>query len=246
MSIVKQTWKLFESDGPVFGTAVHCGHDIREDLHLKLNLSERERRFEEDPLTQIFLSSCDHILINHTSRFEVDLNRERSKAVYQRPEDAWGLKVWSEDLTQSEIDRSLEIHDYFYASMKNKIEQMINKYGKILVLDFHSFNQRDSKVCPDIDLGYTTLDQNLFGDLADVFQHELASKKYNVRINERYPDGGEWPEWIYRNYAKEVCTITLEYKKIFMDETTGVVDLKKLNDLHVATTSAINVARKYL
>ena len=35
----------------------------------------------------------NRIIVNR-SRFEVDINRPRDKAVYITPEDAWGLHIW--------------------------------------------------------------------------------------------------------------------------------------------------------
>ena len=46
-------------------------------------------------------------IIGTHSRFEVDLNRPREKAVYIKPEDAWGLEVWKYKPSQELVIRSL-------------------------------------------------------------------------------------------------------------------------------------------
>ncbi len=57
-------------------------------------------------------------IIGLRSRFEVDLNRKRSLAVYLSPEDAWGLDVWKTLPDVEMISRSLEIYDSFYSDVK--------------------------------------------------------------------------------------------------------------------------------
>src|SRR5690606_40970947 len=83
-----------ESDSPVIAAAIHEGHLIRDELLPYLNLEEHERSREEDPYTDYLSEVSPSRVIVNVSRFETDLNRPRSKAVYQQPEDAWGLQVW--------------------------------------------------------------------------------------------------------------------------------------------------------
>lgn len=233
-------------------TAVHAGHDVRKALLSSMSLSEEKRLREEDPLTDIWASVGDHIFINRISRFEVDLNREKDKAIYLRPQDAWGLKVWSDKPSKEEVEKSLEIHNEFYSFMKEQLEKLIDKHGKVLLLDIHSYCHRRAGVAkaapaednPDIDLGLTTADQNIFKDVIDAFEEELAAhpckgKKLFVGRNVRYPDGGNFPEWVYEQYGKNVCAITLEYKKIYMDEWSGTADLAAVEDLRYGLEKAV-------
>jgi N-formylglutamate amidohydrolase len=243
-----KNWKLFESEGPVFGTSIHSGHYVRESIQKKMKISAQKRRYEEDPLTESFALLCDHALVCHNSRFEVDLNRQRDIAVYAKPTDAWGLEIWKEKLNQDEIDASLKSYDAFYQSMKMFFEKLFIKHDKVLLLDFHSYNQRDSSEFPDIDLGFTTVNQDKFLGIATAFQKslELNSPQFSIGINKRFDDGGHWPEWVYANYKQNICTITVEFKKCFMDENTGIVDLEKLDQLKFAIGKAISDVRELL
>ena len=78
----------------------------------------------------------------YRSRFEVDLNRPRDKAVYQKPEDAWGLTVWKNQPSQGLVARSLALYDGFYAQLHRVCSRLEKEYGRFVVLDLHTYNHR--------------------------------------------------------------------------------------------------------
>ena len=192
--------------------------------------------------------------VNQISRFEVDLNRSLEKSVYRIPEDAWGLDMWHKEPTDAMIAESRRIHKQFYKDAKVWLEKTIKEHKKVVVIDIHAYNhvragnysqpaaQADN---PDIDMGVTTADSTQFGHVIEsltesLASHKAADRQIDVRHNVRYPDGGHWPEWIYKHYGADVCAITLEYKKFFMDEWTGHVYLPVLEDLKKSLRKAIN------
>lgn len=252
-------WELRRHDGPVFATAVHAGHALREEVTNQTALSADTRRREEDPMTDVLASVGDSVFVTRASRFEVDLNRPPEQAVYREPSDAWGLDLWrSSSLPQAIVERSMVAHTAFYREMARWIEHLIEINGRVLLLDVHAFNHRleradvePSDVLPDIDLGVTTLKHEHFGDLVERFasalrQVPVQGRVPDVRNNVRFPDGGYWPEWVFARYGENVCTVTLEYKKIFMDEWTGQADLAALEALRAGLAHATSVARQAL
>ena len=88
-------WEVELGDLPVIGTAIHSGSELRQDCRNLARLSDSERLREEDPFTDMLIEDFPNRIVVHRSRFEVDLNRAREAAVYVRPEQAWGLNVWS-------------------------------------------------------------------------------------------------------------------------------------------------------
>ena len=88
-------WEELIGDGPLVATAVHDGHRVRDNLLALMKLDDAGRLREEDPFTAHWTTVAPTRVIGLHSRFEVDLNRPRDKAVYRSPEDAWGLDVWS-------------------------------------------------------------------------------------------------------------------------------------------------------
>lgn len=75
------------ANGPVVATAVHAGHDLRPAVATLMTLDERTRRREEDPFTDLLIEEVPTRFVVHRSRFEIDLNRPRERAVYLDPDD---------------------------------------------------------------------------------------------------------------------------------------------------------------
>lgn len=256
----QENWLIQRRGGPVIATAIHAGHDLRAELMPYICADDGDRRRDEDPMTGQWATVGDDVFCCYNSRFEVDLNRARSKAFSTDPKDTWGERIWRERPDDALVERSLRQHDAFYALMSPWIESLIRRHRRVLLLDIHSYNHRrggaasepaDPKNNPDIDLGVTTLDRARFGTVAERLQQELArgsheGRPIDVRCNVRYPDGGHFPEWVFANYGDEVCTITLEYKKIYMDEWSGAVWLPTVDALHQGLRRATEVARAEL
>ena len=253
-------WDIVTQPGPVLITAVHAGHTIRESLKPWLEIGEAERLREEDPLTDFFLAAGDTVVRANRSRFEFDLNRPPESAVTTDPEDTWGLRIWNPALPQEEKERSLALHRQFYDWIAQQVEAMIEEHGRILVLDVHSYNHRregrdaepdDPQVSPDIDLGATTLNKDIYGELLERFGDALRSRPVAGRIPEvgtniRWEDGGHFPEWLHAEYGDAACVMTLEYKKIFMDEWGQTADILALQDLREGFLAAVEEAREWL
>lgn len=259
-NLAENRWEIRRGTGPVLATAVHAGHELRPSIRGRSALSTAERLLEEDPLTDVLAGVGDQVFVTRTSRFEVDLNRPTEEAVYQQPSDAWGLDLWTSPLPDDEVAASLRTHAEFYSTMGDWIEELVAEHGRILLLDIHTFNhQRDvtgaeadeQRSLPDIDLGLTTVDRDRFGDVVDALwkglsDTEIDGAPIDVRDNVRFPDGGNWPEWVAATYGDVVCTITLEYKKMFMDERTGAADITTLQRLRTGLDRAVEMARPAL
>lgn len=250
-------WDLVVSDGPVIATAIHDGHVLRESLLSRVALDDDARQREEDPLTSLLTQVGDTRLRVRRSRFEIDLNRPRDEAVYATPDACWGLDVWKVPLGDAEIAASRALHDHFYDMVGELIDRTVDRWGSALLIDIHSYNhRRDGPEAapaaqndnPDIELGITTLDPARWGETARRFanvlrRHPVRGALPDVRCNVRFPTGGHFPEWIYAHWGEKVCTISPEYKKIFMDEWTGQADIPALYALRDGLEHAVNAVR---
>ncbi|MDQ3617411.1 MAG: N-formylglutamate amidohydrolase [Pseudomonadota bacterium] len=250
-------WEITLGDGPVIATAIHDGHYMRDSLQPWLAIDEEQRRREEDPLTGVLTTVGDTQVRVRASRFQVDLNRPRDKAISADPADTWGLQVWHSEPSTVELERSLADHDRFYATIRTLMDATIERYGRVLVLDVHSYNhRRDGPEAapahpvenPEIDLGITTLDPDRYGDVVARFTRALrdspvAGRAPDVRANVRYEGGGHFPEWLYATYGEQVCAISLEYKKIYMDEWTAQADIAVVEDFRAGLRNAVDAVR---
>ena len=61
--------------------------------------------------------------------------------MYSTPDDAWGLDVWNDGLSESHVRESLAIHDEFYGELAAHLDR-VTADGPFLVLDVHSYNHR--------------------------------------------------------------------------------------------------------
>jgi len=237
----KEFWSLEKGSGPLVAAAVHNGHEIRDDLNEILFISENARLREEDPFTGIWTSVADTRVIGLRSRFEVDLNRPREKAVYQTEQDAWGIKVWNSTLPPNQYKRSLNLYDDFYAGIHDLLSEKERQYGHFVVFDIHSYNhqrdgdgiQADPDLNPEVNIGTGTMDREYWTPVVDSFITALHNFNYfgrqlDVRENVKFR-GGNFPKWIHKNFPKSGCAIAIEFKKIFMNEWTGDPDHAQIN-----------------
>ena len=238
-------------DGSLVATAIHDGHAVRGEVERLLALSEAERLREEDPHTAVFTDVAPTRFVGLRSRFEVDLNRPRDKAVYTKPEDCWGLQVWTEPPSPSFIARSLQDYDAFYSHVEGTLEAILRRHGRFIVLDLHSYNHRRNGPAgepgspienPEINIGTGSADRSRWGHVIDRFVEELRAchfrgRRLDVRENVKFR-GGHFPQWIHARFQGAGLAIAVEFKKIFMDEWSGAVDEHRLSALHGALHKA--------
>ena len=246
-------FEIKEGEGFFIATAIHRGHKLREELMDIINLNDEERLREEDPFTDEWAEIGESTINVNYSRFEVDLNRPREKAVYVNPEDAWGLKVWKNSLPKDHLVKSLEYYDKFYNEVKKLLERKVEKYGAVLVYDFHSYNHMregsdkpaaDPEMNPEINLGTANMNRDKWSPVVDTLIKSLSgfnyfNKKLDVRENIKFK-GGYFSQWIYDNYPQESCVVAIEVKKFFMDEWSGKPDYNQINELKKAFRETIH------
>jgi N-formylglutamate amidohydrolase len=235
--------------GPIIATAVHCGHDLRPELAQLISISEADRTREEDPHTHRLVDPGLLAIEVRRSRFEVDLNRPRERAVYLKPEDAWGLEIWKRPPSGSDIEESLSIYDDFYRAIESACEELAER-GPFVVLDLHSYNHRregteappaDPATNPDVNLGSASIDQARWGELIRGLAADLVARLPQGAVvdeNVRFK-GGHLAVWINRHYGTRGCAIAIEFKKTFMDEWTGEVDESRLRALRTALDASL-------
>lgn len=240
-------FNLSGGEGPLVVTAIHNGHLIRPVLNAYINLSSKQRLREEDPYTGTLAAMFpDHIIANY-SRFEVDLNRDRKKAIYLKPEDAWGLHVWRESLPQDEVQESLRNYDNFYTVVEEYLQEIIDHQGFIIVYDLHSYNHlrggpqskpADPEKNPEINLGLGNMNQDKWRPVLDTFKKTFkqaweGKEEPDIRENVKF-DGGHFMYWIHERFGDKACAIAIEFKKTFMDEWTNELDEQHLNHIGIA------------
>jgi len=236
-------------DCPLVAAAIHAGHALRPAVAERIALDDAARLREEDPFTDRLAELLPTHFIGRRSRFEVDLNRPREHAVYNKPEDAWGLSVWHSPVTNALIAESLANYDLFYKTAHTVLHELIGRHGRVVVLDIHSYNHcragqgcaANEKENPEVNIGTGSLDRTTWGPLVDRFITDLRAfdaggRELDVRENVKF-FGGHFSKWIHAMFPGQACAIAIEFKKTFMDEWTGDLDLAKFDALSAALES---------
>ncbi|MDM9625482.1 N-formylglutamate amidohydrolase [Rhizobium sp. S152] len=253
-------WTIDRGASCVVATAIHEGHVVRPEIAELYALAPEERMREEDPFTEFIIGRVPNRIVFRRSRFEVDLNRDRDGAVYLRPEQAWGLKVWNTDLSESHVATSLEIHDGYYEALRTTLTAIERQHGRFAVLDVHSYNHRragpnappsDPVDAPDINIGTFSMDRDRWGDLVDeLIDHlggfRIRGRALHVRENVAFQGKGEQTRFIHKHFPQTGCAIAVEFKKFFMDEWTGEPDTETLLELRDMLASTVPLLERAL
>ncbi len=246
-------YSIKRGETPLIATAIHSGHNVRPNISQLYNLTEDERLREEDPFTDQWATIADNQIIGHNSRFELDLNRSRDKAIYRKPEDAWGLNVWKEELTDELAKESLMHYDEFYADVKQFLTEIQKQYGCFIVYDLHSYNHKrdgadgpeaDPQQNPEVNIGTGNMNRQKWAPVVDAFTQSLQGYNYtgrqlDVRENVKFK-GGHFMRWIHDNFGDNACVLSIEFKKFFMDEWTGQPDNAQIQEIKKALQHTIN------
>jgi len=247
------SWVLNQvRNGAIAAVALHDGHDVRQEVADLMVISEADRWREEDPFTAAWTTIADTQIVVKRSRFELDLNRSREKAVYINSRDAWGLKVWRSVPPPEIIARSLAEYDAFYANLERVFRDLERRHGRFVVFELHTYNHRrlgqkaepaDPKYNPEINLGTATLDRDRWHPVIDSFLADLRNfdylgRKLDVRENIKFY-GGHFPTWVHQKFPNSACVLSIEVKKFFMDEWTNEVDIEQLEAIRHALQSTV-------
>jgi hypothetical protein len=231
-------WTIDSGAGPLVATAIHDGHTVREEVLAQMAIPEPNRLREEDPCTGRWAQVAPTRVVGLRSRFEVDLNRPREKAVYLTPADAWGLEVWKSTLPAEIATRSLAQYDAFYQALGQLYQNLADQHGHFVVLDLHTYNHRregpegpraDPEANPQVNIGTGTLPEGHgFRPLIDRLMHDLSTfdfpgGKLDVRENVKFR-GGQHATWAHQRFPGQACVIAIEFKKFFMCEWSGEPD----------------------
>ncbi len=237
---------------PLLALAIHNGHGLPSELLDICGISEADRLREEDPHTGEVAALFPNRLIVHTSRFAIDLNRSPEKAVYLKPEDCWGLPARTAPIQDDLLLRLQEDYSAWYALLKYQVDRLLGIHPFLVVLDLHSYNHRrggpdappDPQIQnPDIIIGRSNLAQRHY-PAAESLHRQLdgqpcLGKALDCRLDVKFT-GGNLSRWLNHHYSDRLICLAIEFKKTWMDEWTGVVDVLALDKLKRLFKTAVD------
>lgn len=253
--VAQPSWFIARGISPLIATAIHDGHLLHDDVAALMALTADERLREEDPFTSAFIQDVDNRVVVHRSRFEVDLNRPREGAVYLRPEQAWGLKIWRETPSAGMVEAMLRQHHGYYKTLHAVLDDMQRTHGRFVLLDIHSYNHRRAGPdappkaqadAPDINIGTFSMDRAYWAPVLDAFidclrRQPFPGRQLDVRENIAFSGKGEQTRFVHAHFPRTGCGIAVEFKKIFMDEWTGKPDPECIDAIRSAICASLPV-----
>lgn len=208
---------------PYVCAAIHNGGNLRKELRNKCLLNKSERWYEEDPHTDEFISSLPIRLVGNDSRYEYDLNRAPENCIY---EEAWGKKIWKEDLSFEDREKSLEKHNGFYKVVEKLIEKIETKFESCIVYDVHSYNYKriTHLKAPMFNIGTANINQK-YRSYIDDWLNRLSKLKSDYFENDTkenlvFQGHGHFLKFISSRFENTLVLAT-EVRKSYCDEDSG-------------------------
>jgi hypothetical protein len=246
-------WTMERGASPVVGTAIHAGHTLPPGFETAMAITDEARLREEDPYTEVFIRDLPNRIVVHHSRFAVDLNRGRDVAIYLKPEQSWSVQVFSRPPPADLVRQALLMHDRYYDDLRTFLRQLEQRFGRFVVLDVHSYNHRregpdappaSADLMPQVNIGTFSMDRQRWAHVVDPFiEHlrafEFRGQRLDVRENVAFQGRGEQTRFIHHAFPATGCAIAIEFKKVFMDEWTGVADPQALDALRAIVRSTL-------
>ena len=246
-------WTWRRGNDPIVATAIHAGHDLRPEVAALSALNDGNRLREEDPFTDRWTTSARNAVVLHRSRWEVDVNRVRDRAVYRQPEDCWGLTPWLADPDAALLADSGALYDAFYAELHEVCLDLVRRHGRFVLLDLHSYNHRrlgpagpaaDPASNPEVNLGTASVGPQ-WRSLVDRYLRDLNAAGLDARENVRFR-GAELAAWVHSTFPDTGCCLAVDVKKVFMDEHTGQLDEAVFGRISEALEAAVPGLREGL
>ena len=233
---------------PALAVAIHAGHHVRDELLCLMQISEKDRLFEEDPATDRMIRGAANAVWGRDSRAEYDLNRSPEQAVPLAAEQFWGVQVYRKAPTRDMVRRSLEKHEAFYRFLGSCIRVLLERFGLCTVYDIHSYNlsrQIEKGIAdpPLFNLGTSLLDRSRWGERIDAWLRELGRISIpglatTVEENRVFTGAGELCRRL-TGWDRDILVLPTEIAKVYMDERTGVLHEERVEAVGLGLRRAI-------
>lgn len=155
------------------------------------------------------------VLMSNVSRYVADVNRSPGKrhlrdargvAVYT--ETSFGKPLYDEPLAPDEIARRIALyHAPYHAALQNALDEKIRRFGRVLLIDLHSFG-RD--IAPDLVLG-TARGTTVSAGLSAALCKAMNDEGFRVAVDAPFAGGYITHRYGSRNGPVEAVQIELSY-----------------------------------
>ncbi len=234
---------------PWIATAVHAGHNFRDELRPLLSIADDAQYFEEDPFTDTMIQNCPNAVWGLDSRAEYDLNRTPEDAIPLTADMFWGIEVYREKLSPEMIRRSMEKYEAFYRFFGSLVAVMMERFGFCVVYDFHAYNigrqvAKGHDSPPVFNIGTEKLNREKWGEsinswLRNLSEISIPDVETTVAENEVFFGRGGFCKTI-SGWDENILVLPTEVSKVYMNEETGEPFNGIIGDLQKGISVAVN------
>ena len=118
--------------------------------------------------------------------------------------------------------------------------------------DLHAYNYRregpdappaDPDLNPEVNIGTGSINREACGHIIERFMSDLSKfdflgRHLDVRENVKFK-GRYLAQWIHGHFPNQACVLSIEFKKFYMDEWTGVGDVDQIQAIRDALQSTV-------
>lgn len=209
---------------------LHSGTWIPEPIEKKLSVSRKKRKCEEDAASdriyrKLVLENAGIWIDNKQSRFVIDFNRSRKRAIYADNSEEWLDVVWKKELTKEDEEA---IHSS-YRECYFTLTKLLDSYTFNIIFDGHTMNDRPGR--PDISIG-TKYIPSFYMPIVRELRQRLSGMGYEkVSLNKPYK-GGNILRWMRVKFPN-IFIFSMEInKRLYSPDgiSTNEKSVKKLSD----------------
>lgn len=172
-------------DQPVVALMPHTGHHVREEILSKMSIEEDDRATDEDARLTGLVAEFPIQVFGLDSRYEYDLDRKKDDAIYLKPFQCWGKKVWVNPPSKDEIEVSLQKYDEFHDLLDYLYDEFLKINSKLVVVHVQGVTPKaGTKISTpyQIDVDTSLLESAQLKQI-DVFMNELKTASPNSHQN---------------------------------------------------------------
>ncbi|MEC4728516.1 flavohemoglobin expression-modulating QEGLA motif protein [Shewanella sp. D64] len=221
---------------PVVCTAIHTGHELREDRLKYCLLTAEERDSHEARLTYELIASQPITLSSLDSRLEYDLDYPKALSTSYKLMTEQAL--WKRPLSATQRLISHNKHDAFFQIYTALITKLESLFGKVIVFDIKAYTPQEADTsAPLFDISTTQIDMSRWQSVVNKFHSELTKTSVpnmdtSVALNVISRGMGYLTTHTNAHFDRTLV-LAIHIKKVYLDAQNGdvfplVVDALKL------------------
>ena len=255
-------WTMQRGASPVVGTAIHDGHALPPGFAAGMAIARRGAACARRIPTRSSSSATCPTASSCISRASPSISTGiATAAIYLKPEQSWGVQVFSQPPSADLVRQAMRIHDRLLRDLRTFLRQLEEQFGRFV-------RPRRPQLQPPPRRTGRPAGQRR-SDAAGQHRHLLdgpaalgacGRSVHRAAARVRVPRPSRWtcartspsrgaasrPASFTTSFPRTGCAIAVEFKKFFMDEWTGEADPEALDAIRAMIRSTLPLLEEIL